>query len=101
MRNQKPGSGKAAVIMGGIGVILSFVPAINTFGFILGILAVTLAITGIIKKVDKKKVILGFILGLMAMVLTLVVQGMTLKKMEAEENRASTGIETVLDTYRV
>ena len=100
MGNQQ--SGKAAIVIGGIGVVLSFVPVINNFAFILGIIAVTLAVFGIIKKVDKKRIIIGFVLGLLAIVITLTIQGIAFKKMEAEkENKASTGIEMVLDTYRV
>lgn len=99
MGNQQ--SGKAAIVIGGIGVVLAFVPVINNLAFILGIIAVTLALFGIIKKVDKKRIIIGFVLGLLAIVITLTIQGIAFKKMKAEENKASTGIEIVIDTYRV
>lgn len=77
--------GKFAVIFGVVGIVLSFVPIINNLAFVLGIIAMTLAVLAIVKKADKKQVIIGLVTGFLAMAITLTVQGAIAKKMEKEE----------------
>ena len=72
----KRGSGlsTAGMVLGIIGIVLSFIPIINNGAFFLGILALIFGIIGIIKKAGKGKAIAAVILGILTIVITLAMQ---------------------------
>lgn len=71
---KKSGLGKTSLILGIIGISLSFIPIINNAAFILGILAIIFGIICLIKKSSQGKSVAGIILGILAVVITLAMQ---------------------------
>ena len=70
----KSGFAIAALVLGIIGIVFSFIPIINNAAFILGILAAIFAIISLVKKASKGKAIASLVLGILAIVITLVMQ---------------------------
>ena len=72
----KNSSGLATVgmVLGIIGVVLSFIPIINNIAFFIGILALIFGIIGIVKKAGKGKAIAGIVLGILSIAITLAMQ---------------------------
>jgi len=64
----------ASLVLGIIGIVLSFIPVINNVAFFLGVLALIFAIISLIKKAKKGMAIAGLVLGILAIVITLLVQ---------------------------
>lgn len=79
MKDEKTGFGVAALVLGIIGVVLSFVPIINNVAFFLGALAVIFAIVCFVKKKSVGVAVASIILGIAAIVTTLVMQAATAK----------------------
>lgn len=72
--NSGGGLSIAAMVLGIIGIVLSFIPIINNIAFVLGILALIFGIIGIARKVGKGKAIAGLVLGILSIIITLVMQ---------------------------
>ena len=68
------GLATAGMVLGIIGVVLSFIPIINNIAFFIGILALIFGIIGIVKKAGKGKAIAGIVLGILSIVITLAMQ---------------------------
>ena len=68
------GLSTAGMVLGIIGVVLSFIPIINNGAFFLGILALIFGIIGIVKNSKKGKAIAAVILGILTIVITLAMQ---------------------------
>ena len=68
---KKTGFSVAAMVLGIIGICLSFIPIVNNVSFILGVLSVIFAIISLVKKSGKAKAIVGLILGILSVVITL------------------------------
>ena len=68
------GLAAAGMVLGIIGVVLSFIPIINNIAFFIGILALIFGIIGIVKKAGKGKAIAGIVLGILSIVITLAMQ---------------------------
>lgn len=64
----------ASLVLGIIGVVLSFIPIINNAAFILGILAIIFGIVTLVKKTGKGKSISGLVLGIFAVIIALAMQ---------------------------
>ncbi|MDD6388569.1 MAG: FxLYD domain-containing protein, partial [Bacilli bacterium] len=64
----------AGMVLGIIGVVLSFIPIINNIAFFIGILALIFGIIGIVKKAGKGKAIAGIVLGILSIAITLAMQ---------------------------
>ena len=64
LKEKRSGFATAALVLGIIGICLSFIPILNNASFFLGILAVIFAIVALIKKASKGKAIAGLILGI-------------------------------------
>ncbi len=73
-KKQKSGFATAALVLGIIGICLSFIPIINNVAFVLGILAVIFGIIALIKKSSKGKSIVSIILGILAIVISINMQ---------------------------
>lgn len=74
VENKKSGLATAGLVLGIIGICLSFIPILNNASFFLGILAVIFGIIPLIKKVNKGKAIAALILGVLSIVITLSLQ---------------------------
>lgn len=71
---KKSGIATAGLVLGIIGIVLSFIPIINNLAFVLGILALIFGIVSILKKTSKGKSIASIILGILAIVITIGIQ---------------------------
>lgn len=71
---RKSGFGTAALVLGIIGVVLSFIPIINNIAFILGVLAFIFAIVSLSKKASKGMAIAGLVLAIFACFITYSMQ---------------------------
>ena len=68
------GLATASMVLGIIGIVMSFIPIINNIAFFLGIIAVIFGAICLFKKTGKGKAIAGLILGILAVVITLSMQ---------------------------
>lgn len=71
---QSSGLAVAGLVLGIVGIALSFVPILNNAAFIMGIIAVVFAMISLIRKRGKGKSIAALILGVLAIAITLVLQ---------------------------
>ena len=74
---KKSGFGVAALVLGIIGIVLSFIPFINNIAFILGVLAIIFGIVCLCKKASKGFAIAGLVLGILACIITYQMQAAT------------------------
>ena len=72
--NGKSGFATAALVLGIIGVVLSFIPIINNAAFVLGALALIFAIVALAKKKSVATAVVAFILAVASMGITLAMQ---------------------------
>ena len=79
---KKTGFSVASIVLGIIGICLSFIPIINNVSFILGVLSVIFAIVSLVKKSGKAKAIVGLILGILSIVITLSLQNSWSKSLD-------------------
>lgn len=82
MENNKSGLSVAAMVLGIIGIALSFIPIINNAAFVLGILAFIFGLICLFKKKGIGKAVTGVILGVTAIVVTIVMQTYTVKSID-------------------
>ena len=73
-KKNSSGLATAGMVLGIIGVVLSFIPIINNIAFFIGILALIFGIIGIVKKAEKGKAIAGIVLGILSIAITLAMQ---------------------------
>ena len=73
-KKNSSGLATAGMVLGIIGVVLSFIPIINNIAFFIGILALIFGIIGIVKKAGKGKAIAGIVLGILSIAITLAMQ---------------------------
>lgn len=71
---KKSGLSTASLVLGIIGICLSFIPIINNVAFVLGILSIIFGIVTLVKKTGKGKSIAGLVLGIFAIIITLAMQ---------------------------
>lgn len=71
---KKSGLAVAGLVLGIIGICLSFIPIINNVAFFLGILAIIFGIIPLVKKVGGGKAIAALVLGVLSIVITLAMQ---------------------------
>lgn len=71
---KKSGLATAGLVLGIIGICLSFIPILNNASFFLGILAAIFGIIPLVKKDSKGKAIAALILGVLSVVITLSLQ---------------------------
>lgn len=72
--NKKSGLATAGLVLGIVGICLSFIPILNNASFFLGILALIFGIISLVKKTSKGKAIAALILGILSIVITLSLQ---------------------------
>ena len=85
-KQKKSGFATAALILGIIGICLSFIPILNNASFFLGILGVIFAIISLVKKGSKGKAIAGLILGVLSVVITLSLQSSWAESLDEVSN---------------
>ena len=85
-KQKKSGFATAALILGIIGICLSFIPILNNASFFLGILGVIFAIISLVKKGSKGKAIAGLILGILSVVITLSLQSSWAESLDEVSN---------------
>jgi hypothetical protein len=73
-KDEKSGFATAALVLGIIGVVLSFIPIINNGAFVLGALALIFAVVALAKKRSVAMSIVGLVLAVAAMGITLAMQ---------------------------
>lgn len=78
----KSGLATAALVLGIIGICLSFIPIVNNAAFVLGILASVFGIVVLIKKRCLGKAITSIVLGVLSIVITLAMQAAALKAID-------------------
>ena len=74
VNKRKSGLAIAALVLGIIGICLSFIPIVNNAAFVLGILSTVFGIIVLAKKRSLGKAITGIILGILAIVITVAMQ---------------------------
>ena len=79
---KKTGFSVASMVLGIIGICLSFIPIVNNVSFISGVLSVIFAIVSLVKKSGKAKAIVGLILGILSVVITLSLQNSWSKSLD-------------------
>lgn len=87
------GLGTAALVLGIIGIVLSFIPIINNAAFVLGLIGALLGIVCLIKRASKTTAAVGLILCVCAMGITLLMQDSFSKALDD----ASSDLETAFD----
>lgn len=99
---KKSGLATASLVLGIIGICLSFVVILNNISFVLGIIGIIFAIISLIKKASKGKAIAGLILGILSIVITLSLQSSwssTLDDISNDlDNAAGNNTEEILGT---
>lgn len=78
-KKERSGFATAALVLGIIGIVLSFIPIINNAALILGVLSVIFGIIGIIKSAKKTVAIVSVVLAVTAIVITLVMMNAAVK----------------------
>lgn len=86
LKERKSGLATAALVLGIIGICLSFIPVLNNASFFLGIFAVIFAIVCLVKKASKGKAIAGLILGILSVVITLSLQSSWAESLDKVSN---------------
>lgn len=85
-KQKRSGFATVALILGIIGICLSFIPILNNASFFLGILGVIFAIISLVKKASKGKAIAGLILGILSVVITLSLQSSWAESLDEVSN---------------
>ena len=65
---KRSGFGVASLVLGIIGICISFIPIVNYLSFVLGLLALIFGIVSLIKKASKGMATAGLILGILAII---------------------------------
>jgi hypothetical protein len=96
------GLATAAMVLGIIGTVLSFIPVIGGFGAFVGGVGIALAIAGFLvagkRGVGKGKSIAGFVLGVASIIIFLVVTAATVAAVNSAVNEIDKGIKAQTDT---
>ncbi len=79
---KKSGLATAGLVLGIIGLVLSFIPLINTVGIILGILAFVFSLVALFGKRSVGKAVAALILGILAIVISIVMKTATVKAID-------------------
>lgn len=74
MEKKKSGLATAGLVLGIIGICLSFIPIVNNAAFVLGVLALIFGIIPLCKKASVGKAVTALILGVLSVAITLVMQ---------------------------
>lgn len=92
---KKSGIATAGLVVGIIGICLSFIPIVNNAAFVLGVLAVAFSIVGFVKKASVGKSVAAVILGVLAIVITLVMQNVFVKAVDDAFDGLSSSFDNI------
>lgn len=90
---KKSGFATAGLVVGVVGICLSFIPVVNNAAFVLGVLAIALSIVAFVKKASIGKSVAAVVLGVLTIVITIVMQNAFVKAVDD----AFDGISSSLD----
>lgn len=79
---KKSGLATAGLVVGIVGICLSFIPVVNNAAFVLGALAVIFSVITLIKKASVGKSVTALVLGILAIVITIVMQNAFVKAVD-------------------
>ncbi len=96
MEKKNTGLATAGLVLGIVGICLSFIPILNNIAFFLGVLAVIFGIISLAKKTSKGKAVAALILGILSVVITLSLQSSWSKSLDetSKELDKATGSST-------
>ena len=83
------------LVVGIIGICLSFIPIVNNAAFVLGVLAVVFSIVAFVKKASVGKSVAAVILGVLAIVITLVMQNVFVKAVDDAFDGLSSSFDNI------
>ena len=89
---KKSGFATAGLVVGIVGICLSFIPVVNNAAFVLGVLAVAFSIVAFVKKASIGKSVAAVILGVLAIVITIVMQNAFVKAVDDAVDGISSGL---------
>lgn len=96
------GLATAAMVLGIIGTVLSFIPLVGAFGAVIGGVGVALAIAGFViarkRGVGKGKAIAGFVLGLASIIIFFAVTAATVAAVNSAVDDVNTEMQNQTDT---
>ena len=101
MKNTKSGLATAGLVLGIVGICLSFIPILNNAAFFLGLLAIIFAIISLVKKLGKGKAIAALVLGILSIVITLTLQSGWSKAFDELDTMLGNNTEEVLKNVEV
>lgn len=96
MEKNNTGLATAGLVLGIVGICLSFIPILNNIAFFLGVLAVIFGIISLAKKTSKGKAVAALILGILSVVITFSLQSSWSKSLDktSKELDKATGSST-------
>lgn len=97
LAKEKSGLATAGLVLGIIGISLSFIPILNNASFFLGILAVIFGIIPLLKKTSKGKAIAALVLGVLSIVITITLQNSWSKSID-DVSKSLDDVSNELDT---
>lgn len=98
MKNEEKkhsGFATAALVLGIVAVVLSFIPIINNIAFILGVLAVIFGLVSLIKRASKASAVAGLILGVVSIAITLYMQDSVSKAVDEAFNEMDSAFDDI------
>lgn len=95
MEQKGKGLSIAALVLGIIGVVLAFIPLINTFGIILGVLALIFGIIGIAIATKKAKAIVAVVLAIAAIGISIGMKAATVKAVDDAVKETTSALDDI------
>ena len=92
---KKTGFATAGLVVGIVGVCLSFIPIVNNAAFVLGAVAIVLSIVAFIKKASIGKSVAAIILGVLAIIITIVMQNAFVKAVDDAVDNISSSLDNM------
>lgn len=92
-KSDSKGFGVAALVLGIVGIVGSWVPVLNWFSIILGILAVIFGILAVVKTESKSIGIAGLVIGAATVVICIIINALAVKVVD-DAVKDATGSES-------
>ncbi len=95
---KKSGFATAGLVVGIVGICLSFAPIVNYIVFALGILAIVFSVVSLIKKASTGMSVAGIVLGVVSIVITVIMNIAIYKAVDYAFNGASKDLNDAVDS---
>ncbi|MBO4694079.1 MAG: DUF4190 domain-containing protein [Clostridia bacterium] len=92
---KKSGFATAGLVVGIVGISLSFIPVVNNAAFVLGVLAVVFSMVAFVKKASIGKSVAAVILGILAIIITIVMQNAFVKAVDDAVDNISSSLDNM------